>query len=92
MSTKAALVPSQYRDGTDDGTDDGSDHEEVPMIEKGNGPRCKRWTGNPRTAIPILALLLLASLAGNAVLLSSALLQAQDLDAISLRHTSEYCQ
>ena len=91
MSLEAALVPSQHRDGSDGSSDDGSDHEEAPMIEKGSSSRRRKWKGNPRTAIAILGLLLLASLAGNAVLMSYFLL-AQDLDAICVKHTSEYCQ
>jgi len=61
------------------------------MIDKVSSPRSRKWRGDPRTAIAILGLLLLASVAGNAVLLSYSLLQAQDLDEISVKHTSEYC-
>ena len=90
MPSNAAHVPFQERDVSDDGSDDGLDNEQEPMIEKGN-TRSRRLRGNPRTAIAILGLLLLASFAGNVVLLWR-FLQDQDLDAISVKHTSEYCQ
>ncbi|MCJ1313511.1 hypothetical protein MMC25_007190 [Agyrium rufum] len=91
MSPKVTLAPSQHRDDPDDGSDDGYDHEEVPMIEKDSSPHSRKWgRGAPRTAIVILGLLLLASLLCNAILLSWSLLQAQDLDALCVKHTSEY--
>ncbi len=92
MSSKAARVSSQYRDGADEGSDDGSDHEVVPMIEKSSRPHLRKWDRGPRTAIAFLGIFLLASLVGNAVLLSSLLLRPEDLDAISVKHTSEYCR
>ena len=92
MSPKAAFVPCQHRDGSEDGSDDGSDHEEVPMIKTGSSPRSRKWRGNLKMAIAILGFLLLASLAGNAILLSDFFLPAPDLDAISVKHTSEYCR
>ena len=92
MSPKAVLAPYQLRDGSDESSDEGNDPEEVPMIEKGSSPRSRKWRENPRTTIAILSLLLLASLAGNALLLFYSLLQPQDLDVISVKHTSEYCR
>jgi hypothetical protein len=92
MSPKATLDPSQYKDGSEDGSDDIFDHEEAPMIEKGSSLRKRKWRENPRTAIVILGILLFASLAGNAVLLSFTLFQSQDLDTTSVKHTSEYCE
>ena len=91
MSPKATLIPSQRRDGSDDGSEDGSDHEEATMIGKGRNPRGRKWRGNLKTTIVILGLLLFASLAANVALLSYSL-QSQDLDAISVKHTSEYCR
>ncbi len=61
------------------------------MIEGGRGPRSREWKGKSRTTICALSFLLLVSLAGNAILLSS-LLRSQDLDAVSVKHTSEYCR
>ena len=60
------------------------------MIEKHSSLRRERSRGNARTAIYALGLLLFASLAGNVVLLLS-LLRTHDLDAVCVKHTSEYC-
>jgi len=95
MSLKDAHVPFQHGDSFDNtfdgGSDDGSDHEDVPMIEKECRPHSRRWRDRPRMAIATLGFLLLVSLAVNVVLLW-CVLQAQDLDAISVKHTSEYCE
>jgi hypothetical protein len=60
------------------------------MIGKDSSPCSRKGRRNLKTTIVILGLLLFASLAANVALLLYSL-QSQDLDAISVKHTSEYC-
>ena len=98
MSREANDSSVQYRIGSDDGFDNGceGDHEEVPMIEKGIRAHRRKWNlaEVPRASNFTtlgLGLLLLASLFGNAVLLSQVL-RTKDLDHVCVKHTSEYCE
>lgn len=91
ISPQSAPVPFQHDNSSDDASDDGSNEEAVPMIEKEFSSQGRRRRGMPSVVIATLCFLLLVSGAGNVVLLWG-LLQVQDLDAISLKHTSEYCK
>ena len=102
MAPSSRVSPTLDRVGSDDGSstwDNGSDHEAAPMIEKTDGDVVSRNNrkvneNKNRTPIYILGGLLLASLLGNAVLLTSYLTHkpsdSLDMDAICVNHTSEY--
>ena len=91
MSPKSAPVLLQHEDSSDDASDDGSNEEAVPMIEKELSFHGRKRRSIPNLAITTLGILLFVSGAGN-VLLLWRFLQAPDLDAISVKHTSEYCE
>ena len=92
MRPEASSARSPDRVLHDGNSDDSYDHEEdTPMIEKYTSTRHKRWSVKPRTMIYSLGALLLASLAGNMILLLSMLYGNSDLDTVCFKHTSEYC-
>lgn len=77
---------SPYRDSSDDG----EEYEKTPMIEDGGVVASKG-----KLTIPLVGagILLLASLAANAVLLVLLVRRDHlDLDAIIVNRTSEYCR
>jgi len=91
MSPTSAHVRFKHADSSDDASEDGFDEEEAPMIEKESNPHSRKGRSVPKMTIAIMSFLLLASLVGNVALLW-CLLRGQDLDTISVKHTSEYCE
>ncbi|RDW59104.1 hypothetical protein BP5796_12028 [Coleophoma crateriformis] len=90
MPTKDATKPYISAPRFNDGSDDVYDQEEASMIEKYSAPNSRKATGNLRSMAAVVGVLLIASLAGSAIQLWWAIFDAQDLDAVSVNHTSEY--
>jgi hypothetical protein len=86
------IVEVPDRAGSDDDAwEGGSNLESAPMIEKLGGSQTRKRHGNTTILFYLIGILLLASLTGNAVLLTALPQGNHDLDDVCSKYTSQYC-